>query len=173
MSPKVLPQAELIGAHNIEIDRSTLKADLVYYMKYKGKPAILNMELQTNARKNIPVRLLQYHAELHAKYSLPVISLVMYPFKTSAQQPPYEVQVENEVLLTFHYKVLGLWTLEAEPFCAQSSHLYVYVFACDARCECLFAKAGSEGDVPALSTHAIWTSLDPFPPDHAKGNHNV
>ena len=40
--PNLLPESELVGEENIEIDRTTLKADLVYTILYKGQPHILN-----------------------------------------------------------------------------------------------------------------------------------
>ncbi len=114
--PQVLPEAELVGEYNIEIDRSKLKADLVYNTKYQGQLTILNMELQTNREANMEVRLLQYHIGLHAKHAVPVISMVIYPFEVNIQQPPYEEKIGDELFLTFHYKVLCLWKLAAEPF---------------------------------------------------------
>ena len=51
--PNLLPGSEFIDDHNIEIDRTTLRADLVYNIRYRGKPHILNMELQTGADKDI------------------------------------------------------------------------------------------------------------------------
>lgn len=114
--PRLLPHIELLGEQNIEIDRTTLKADLVYFTHYKGQPHILNMELQTSADSQMAVRLLQYHVGLLAKYNLPIISVVMYPFETPIPQPPFEERSEDELLLTLHYKVLALWLLEAERF---------------------------------------------------------
>jgi hypothetical protein len=43
--PNLLPGSEFIGEQNIEIDRTTLKADLVYNVQYRGNPHILNEEL--------------------------------------------------------------------------------------------------------------------------------
>jgi hypothetical protein len=36
--PHLLPEAEFVGEENIEVDRSTLKADLVYDILYTGLP---------------------------------------------------------------------------------------------------------------------------------------
>ena len=47
--PLLIPGTELLHDHNIEIDRSQLRADLVYNILYKGLPHILNMELQTDS----------------------------------------------------------------------------------------------------------------------------
>ena len=41
--PNLLPGAEYLGEQNIEIDRTTLRADLVYNIRYRSKPHILNV----------------------------------------------------------------------------------------------------------------------------------
>ena len=66
--PRLVPGTRLLGEQNIEIDRSQLKADLVYTVMYRGRRHILNVELQTKADKQMHYRLLQYHVGLHAKY---------------------------------------------------------------------------------------------------------
>jgi len=118
--PYLLPGAELLGEpsdeeRNIEIDRSTLKADLVYRIRYKGELVILNPELQTDVDTDMEYRLLEYHAGLRAKHKLPVLSAIIYPFKYSVQQPPYEEKCGDELFLAFHPKVICLWQLDAEP----------------------------------------------------------
>jgi hypothetical protein len=114
--PNLLPGSEFIDDHNIEIDRSTLQADLVYNIQYRGKPHILNMELQTGSDKDMAVRMLLYHVGLHAKHRRPVISMVIYPFETSIPESPYRETSEEEDLLTFHYRILPLWRLDARQF---------------------------------------------------------
>ncbi|MBV9231573.1 MAG: hypothetical protein JOZ18_19850, partial [Chloroflexi bacterium] len=52
----LLPGVELVGEPNIEVDRSKLKADLVYNILWRGKPAILNIELQTSSDKEMGLR---------------------------------------------------------------------------------------------------------------------
>ncbi len=106
----------LLSEQNIEIDRSTLKADLVYNVLRKDKPRILNLELQTGYDKNMPMRLLKYHVGLHDKHKLPVISVVMYLFNTTIPESPYIEKDGDEIILTFHFRVLQLWTLDAQHF---------------------------------------------------------
>jgi len=81
--PNLLPGSEFISEQNIEIDRTTLKPDLVYTIQYQGGKCILNMELQTDADSDMAVRLLKYHVGLYDKHRLPVISMVIDPFETS------------------------------------------------------------------------------------------
>jgi hypothetical protein len=114
--PNLLPEAEYIGEQNIEIDRTTLKADLVYNILYKGQPCLLNMELQTDADGDMPIRMLKYHVGLYDKHRLPVISMVLYPFETSIPEPTFEEKSGDERLLTFYYRVVALWTLDARDY---------------------------------------------------------
>jgi len=114
--PNLLPEAEYISEQNIEIDRTTLKADLVYNISYKGQPCILNIELQTDADSDMPIRMLKYHVGLHDKHRFPVISMVLYPFETSIPESPFEEKSGDERLLTFYYRVVALWTLDAREF---------------------------------------------------------
>ena len=54
--PRLLPESEYISEQSIEIDRTTLRADLVYNINYRDKPHILSMELQTGADSDMVVR---------------------------------------------------------------------------------------------------------------------
>lgn len=114
--PELLPNAQFIQEENSEITRLNIRADLVCRIVYNGTRCILNMELQTNADSNMSFRMLTYHIELYGKYNMPVISMVMYPFKDTISEPLFEEKVGDEVLLTFPHKVLKLWTLEADTY---------------------------------------------------------
>jgi hypothetical protein len=114
--PQLLPGTELLHDQNIEIDRTTLKADLVYNTHYKRLPHILNMELQTDEDDKMHLRLLQYHANLLEKYEKPVLSVVLYPFERKVPIPPFKEMSGDEALLIWKYLVIGLYNLEAERF---------------------------------------------------------
>jgi hypothetical protein len=116
MLPELLPESLLVGEQNTEINRTNIRADLVYLIQYRGTLHILNLELQTNTDSDMPYRMLQYHLELYGKYRLPVISMVMYPFETAIPDPLFEEKSGEETLLAFSYRELRLWTLEAEPY---------------------------------------------------------
>src|SRR5712692_2508552 len=88
--PHLLPEAVYINEENIEIDRTTLRTDLVYRIEYQGELSILDLELQTDADPDMPLRMLKYHVGLYDKHRIPVISVVLYPFKTSIPQPLFE-----------------------------------------------------------------------------------
>src|SRR5260221_124588 len=115
--PQFLPEAELVSAENVEIKRELLRADLVYLIQYKGKAHILNLELQTNADSEMVYRILLYHIELHLEYRMPVISIVLYLFEANVPEPPFrELSGDEEEILTLHYRVLALWTMDAREY---------------------------------------------------------
>ncbi len=114
MLPEILPECTLLGEQNAEIARTNLRPDLVYLIQYRDKPHILNRELQTNIDHDMPYRMLLYHVELHGKYRLSVISMVMYPFETNIPEPVFQEESGQEILLRFEHRVLCLWALDAE-----------------------------------------------------------
>src|SRR5258708_1684473 len=75
--PTLIPGIEIIDDKNVELDRSTLKCDLVYNILVGGVPAIMNTELQTDTETDMVLRVLQYHTLLLAKYKKPVFSVVL------------------------------------------------------------------------------------------------
>src|SRR5436309_14569410 len=87
--PALIPGAEFISECNIELDRTIIKPDLVYRGRLQGELVIMNMELQSNEDTTMEQRLLLYHAALHYKHQLPVLSVILYPFKTKYPVSPY------------------------------------------------------------------------------------
>jgi hypothetical protein len=57
-----------------------------------------------------------YHACFHYRYNVPVLSIILYPFKASVPTPPYREMSAEETLLTFAYQVLLLWQMDARPY---------------------------------------------------------
>ena len=125
--PEFVPEATVVSEQNNEIKQENLRADLVYFVHYENELQVLNMELQTNSDSNMPARMLRYHVGLHLDYNLPVISVILYLFETSIPTPPYrEMSGQNE-LLTFHYRVIALWTLEAREY-VEKRAIAMYTF---------------------------------------------
>jgi len=113
--PELVPGAQVTAAQNIEIDRSKLKADLVFKIFYKGLIAILNLELQSGADPNIGSRLLQYLAGLHDFYNhLPILCVVIYLFRCQVEMPPYIIECADKRPITFDYDVIRLWEIDGE-----------------------------------------------------------
>ncbi len=114
--PEFIPEAAIVIKQNNEIKQENLRADLVYFIHYENELHVLNMELQTSSDSDMAARMLRYHVGLHLDYNLPVISVILYLFETSIPTSPYrEMSGQNE-LLTFHYRVIALWTLEAREY---------------------------------------------------------
>jgi hypothetical protein len=125
--PQFIPGAELVSEQNVEIKRELLRPDLVYLIKYKGKPHVLNLELQTASDRNMVHRVLLYHVELHIDYVLPVLSVILYLFETNVPTPPFREESEDEALLTLKYDVVTLWTHDAREY-VQNGILHMYTF---------------------------------------------
>jgi hypothetical protein len=114
MLPELLPGAELVSIENTELNRPNLRADLVYFIRYQGEPRILNLELQTGRDNTMNYRMLQYYVELLGRYEMPIISMVMYPFQTSVQEPLLQQESGTGTSLSFQYEILRLWLEDAE-----------------------------------------------------------
>src|SRR5690348_10203321 len=123
--PILLPGVEYIRESNIEIDRTIVKADLLFWARYKGRLHLVNMELQSNRDDTIERRLLMYHACFHYKHEVPVLSIILYPYKTTFPSPPYRETGGDGTLLTFEYQVLILWQMDARTF-VQQHHVCFY-----------------------------------------------
>jgi len=87
--PILIPEAEFISESNIEIDRTIVKADLLFWARYKGQLYLVNMELQSSKDDTIEQRLLMYHSCFHYKHKVPVLSVILYPFEGNFPDPPY------------------------------------------------------------------------------------
>ena len=73
-------------------------------------------------------RMLLYHVELHLHYRLPVISIVLYLFEARVAEPPFrETGADEEEILTLHYRVIALWTLDAQEY-VQKRIIGMYTF---------------------------------------------
>lgn len=64
----------------------------------------------------MPARLNAYNAVLHLEDGVPVISIIIYPFRTTKAQSPYAIDSGDKNLTTFHFKVLPLFPQQAERY---------------------------------------------------------
>ena len=92
---------------------------------YHGAEHILHLEFQTGFDRQLVARLLIYNAGLYHDHHLPVITIVMYPFRVKKAVSPLSIKSIEEEILTFHFKTLALFELDAEGcplmFCNESS----------------------------------------------------
>ena len=114
--PELLSGAEVEEELNGEILKPPLRADRIYRIRYKGEECILQVELETQANSKMAHRLLEYYGILFRKYNKPIISVVIYPFETAIPESPLRIVVGSENVLTFHFHVIALWTLDARSY---------------------------------------------------------
>jgi hypothetical protein len=114
--PELLAGAKVEEELNCEVLKPPLRADRVYQIRYKGVSCILQVELETKAAAKIVRRLLEYYGILYRKYGKPIISVVIYPFRTTIPESPLRILIDGEEVLTFHFHVIALWTLDARYY---------------------------------------------------------
>ena len=114
--PDLIEGVKFVEVLNIEILRTPLRADGVYRVQYKDRPHTLQIEFQSGPDEEMAYRLAEYHTYLLRKYRLPVLSVVIYLFETTVVESPLCETSEDEELLTFHFRVLPLWILNAKKF---------------------------------------------------------
>jgi predicted transposase YdaD len=130
--PELVVGAEVVAAHNVEVDRSKLKVDLVFRIIYQGILAILNIELQSGEDSNMGSRLLQYLVGLHDFYKLPVISVVIYLFRCEVVRPPYVIERGDRTSIVFNYDVIKWWEVDGQNIVDRHAvHLYTLLPATD------------------------------------------
>ncbi len=114
--PQLLPGVTYVDTLDVEIIRSTMRADKVFKVIYNGEDAILEIEFEAGTDGDLPSRLLIYNAVLHQEHQLPVITMVVYPFRVAVAKSPLQVSIGDSSILTFHFQVLQLFQLDAEQF---------------------------------------------------------
>ena len=113
--PVLIPGAEYVEPLDIETIRPTMRADRVFKIRYRGQPRILNIEFETGADDKIRARLLVYNAILYLEYQIPVMSLIIYPFRTKIADTPLHTGDGDEIII-FHFQTLPLFSLAAERY---------------------------------------------------------
>jgi hypothetical protein len=112
----LLPGATYADTLNVEIARPLMRTDKVYIVVYRGKKHILHLEFESGKNKRMGARMLAYNAALHLKYNLPVISIVVYLFKTSMAISPFVLEGGDGTITTFHFRILPLFLLNARHY---------------------------------------------------------
>ena len=114
--PLLLAGAVYEATYDVERIRPTMRTDRVYLIMYQGRWHILHLEFESGADSNLIARLLVYHAILYQEYGLPVISMIIYPFRVTKAKSPWKEMSGRKAILTFNFEVLPLYTLEAETY---------------------------------------------------------
>ena len=114
----LLPEVEIKSELNDELLKPPLRADRVYLAHYGREECILHIELEVEVSSEIVYRLLEYYGILYRKHRKPIVPVVIYPFrsKTALPETPLSVEVRNETILNFSFRILALWHLQAQQF---------------------------------------------------------
>lgn len=116
--PFLLPDGDItiVEELNIEVLLPPRRTDRVYKALYRREVHILHVEVETSTNHNMDKRLLVYHALLLEKYNLPIISIIIYPFKTVPVAPPLKESDADGEILSFRYQTLSLWHMDARVY---------------------------------------------------------
>ncbi len=96
--------------------RPSLRVDRAYRVQRRGKERIVHIELETSADSDMPLRMLEYYGILYRKYKIPIISLIICPFRTSIPDPPLVIVDEDGEILIFKYRIARLWKERANKY---------------------------------------------------------
>jgi len=113
--PVLLPGAEYEATLDLEIIRPVMRVDKAFKILYHKKDYIFYLEFEVKYDQYLKQRLLVYNAVLHHDHNLPVITIVMYPFRVRMAVSPLRIPD----ILTFRFRTLALFELDAEEFVRQ------------------------------------------------------
>ncbi|HLG63258.1 MAG TPA: hypothetical protein VKY19_15070 [Ktedonosporobacter sp.] len=114
--PVLLPGVVYERTLNVDMVRSTMRGDKVYKVTYQAEEHILHLEFESGADSEMTSRLLAYNSTLYRDHRLPVISMIIYPFRVKMAESPLRIVSKLRELLTFHFFTLPLFCLDAEQF---------------------------------------------------------
>lgn len=109
-----LPGATLIGPLDIEVLPAPRRVDRAYSMHYRNMAHIFHLEFQASADPLMAYRMNAYHAELLLEYLRPIISMVVYLFKSDVVEPYLNERSGDEEILHFRFRVIPLWHLDGQ-----------------------------------------------------------
>jgi hypothetical protein len=129
--PYLVPGVRLKGTplqaeRNVELNRTTLSADKVYWAFYKDVTILLHIELQVKPSAAFCRRILAYNGSLHNEFEVPVLSLVIFPFEYGSPDLFYEEKCADEVFASIRPKVICLRDLDSEKI-VREHRLSLYV----------------------------------------------
>jgi hypothetical protein len=164
--PTILPGAVFQEAIDIEAIKPTMRADRVFKVLYNGQLHILDIEFESATDANMRARLHAYNAILYLEYELPVISMIIYPFRTTIAISPLVIESGGKDMLIFHFQTLPLFTLEAENYIEKHlTCMYPLLPAMQGANAKVIAQAMTEmvelyqEDEVSLSQQFIWMEL--------------
>jgi hypothetical protein len=114
--PVLLPGAVYEGTLNVEIVKPVMRTDKAYIVSYCRRKHILHLEFESRSNRRMGARMSAYNAVLHLEHDLPVISILIYPFKTKMVASPYLHEGADGNINTFNFRVIPLFLLGAERY---------------------------------------------------------
>jgi chemotaxis protein histidine kinase CheA len=133
---------------------------------YHGKVYILHIEFESGADQKMRSRLLAYNAILHLEYDKPVISLIIYPFRTTTAESPLVIWYGDEEMLRFQFFVLPLFQQEAERYLEKHiTCMYPLLPAMKGANETMIVEAMAElaalyrDDEVSLAQQLVWMEI--------------
>jgi predicted transposase YdaD len=112
----LLPGAIYTETLTIELIRPTIRADKVFKITYEAMECIFHIEFESGSDTYMAARMNAYNAILFNDYHIPVVSMIIYPFRTTMATSPLEIGVSGRDITTFHFLTLPLFTMEAEQY---------------------------------------------------------
>ncbi len=121
MVPKLVEGVDVVSAENVELDRSKLKADLIFRTYRKRRETVIDFELQAGPDGDMVYRILQYVAALYDRYrEAVIICVVIYLFRCKVVTSPHVMGYDDgEEYLRIKFHVICLWELDPEPIVAR------------------------------------------------------
>ena len=114
--PVLLPGVVYEATLNVELIRSAMRVDKVYKVKYEAEDHLLHLEFESGEDYDMTSRLLAYNSMLYRDHHLPVLSMIVYPFRVKMAESPLRIMSRLRELLTFHFLTLPLFSLDAECY---------------------------------------------------------
>lgn len=98
---------------NIEALIPPRRNDRIYRSPYRNQMHMVDIEIETSPNGLMAVRSLVYHSLLMDKYSNPIISMILYPFKMPIVKSPLEDTNGDGPSIAFRFRTLPLWRFDA------------------------------------------------------------
>jgi len=144
-----------------------MRVDRVYRVQHQSQISIFHFEFQADKDDDMAHRLLVYHANLWRDYKLPVISRILYLFRTpTVTSPLLERDGNGETVLIFHFYVHKLWEYDAHKFMKERPiQMYPWLPAMENADSGLLSRAIDDmveyyqGKEATLTRQILWFSL--------------
>jgi hypothetical protein len=117
--PVLLPGTCYERTLNVEVLRPPMRADKVFLVRYHDEEHILHFEFQVGYDKELKSRLLVYNSILYLDHRLPVLTVVVYPFRVKMAVSPLSILCRKQPVLTFVFQTFPLFKMNAKEMVKQ------------------------------------------------------